>query len=148
MGSHHVLCPIQCMECGQSLPVRLSCPASYSVHAFWPDPSSSTIMSYVLFSGWGLASQSLPARPSCPMSHSVDGVWPASLFMLDHHVLCPVQYMESGQPDSSAGPSCPMSCSVHGVWPVSSLPARPSCPMHYVLPIAGRESSGGPRERC
>lgn len=110
MGSHHVLCPM-----------------SYSVHGVWPVPSSSTIMSCVLFSTCILA------RP----------------FQLDHHVLCPIQWMEAGQPVSSrstimsyvlfsgwslasqslpARPSCPMSCSVHGVWPASLFLLD-----HYVL---------------
>jgi hypothetical protein len=102
---------------------------SYSVHGVWPVPSSSTIMSCVLFSTCILV------RP----------------FQLDHHVLCPIQWMEAGQPVSScstimsyvlfsgwslasqslhARPSCPMSCSVHGVWP-----ARPFSwtIMSYVL---------------
>jgi hypothetical protein len=122
---------MQYMESGQSVP---SC---------W------NIMSCVLCSTWSLASQSLPAGPSCPVSYAVHGVWSISPLLLDHHVLCPMQYMESGQSVPScwtimscvllsaygltsqslpAGPSCPVSCSVHGVWPVS-----PCLLDHHVL---------------
>jgi len=123
---HHVLCPIQYMESGQTLPAdhHVLCPIQW-MKSGQPVSSSWTILSYVLFSTWSLA------RP----------------FQLDHHVLCPVQYMESGQ----SVPSCStiMSCVLFSAWSLASqsLPARPSCPMAYVLSIAGSESSGGPRER-
>jgi len=116
---YHVLRPIQYMHSGQTLPARPSCPMSYSVDGGWPASlflldhrvlcpiqwmesgqpvsSCSTIMSYVLFSTWSLASQTL---------------------QLDHHVLCPVQCMESGQSvpfllDHHV--LCTMSCPLQGV---------------------------------
>jgi hypothetical protein len=124
---HHVLCPIQYMESGQTLPAdhHFLCPIQW-MKSGQPVSSSWT---------------------SCPMSCSVHGVWPVSPFLLDHHVLCAVQCMESGQ----SVPSCStiMSCVLFSAWSLASqsLPARPSCPMAYVLPIAGSESTGGPRER-
>jgi hypothetical protein len=86
-----------------------SCPMSYSVHGVWPVPSSSTIMSSVLFSTCILA------RP----------------FQLDHHVLCPIQWMESGQPVSSCWTI--MSYVLFSAWsPASQFPSC-STIMSYAL---------------
>jgi hypothetical protein len=79
--------------------------------------------------------QTLPAGQSCPMSCSVDGVWPVSSFLLDHHVLCPIQWMESGQPVTSC-----WTIMSYVLWSTWSL-ARPFELDHRVLcPVQCMES--------